>query len=140
MSPRKVRVININHGRNAAIAGRCKTMYWYSAFIAKARDFEKELGDRTEAIKRAVRYCRDNDILKEFLEKHGTDVLKMLAKEWKLEDALAVRFEEGWEGGKEEGRGEGREERDREVLNLIAKGYTLEDIQRELTSTVQSCE
>jgi len=111
-------------------------MYWYSAFIAKARDFEKELGDRTEAIKRAVRYCRDNDILKEFLEKHGTDVLKMLAKEWKLEDALAVRFEEGWEGGKEEGR----EERDREVLNLIAKGYTLEDIQRELTSTVQSCE
>jgi len=136
MSPRKVRVININHGRNAAIAGRCKTMYWYSAFIAKARDFEKELGDRTEAIKRAVRYCRDNDILKEFLEKHGTDVLKMLAKEWKLEDALAVRFEEGWEGGKEEGR----EERDREVLNLIAKGYTLEDIQRELTSTVQSCE
>ena len=23
----------------------------------------------------------------------------MLTKEWKLEDALAVRYEEGWEGG-----------------------------------------
>jgi len=52
----------------------------------------------------------------------------MLTKEWKLEDALAVRFEEG------------REERDREVLDLIAKGYILEDIQRELTPTAQSCE
>jgi len=136
-----VKVININHGRNTAIAGRCKTLGWYSAFIAKARGLEEELGDRTEAIRRAVIYCRDHDILREFLEKYGTEVLNMLTKEWKLEDALAVRFEEGreegWKGGREEGWKGGREERNREVLSLIAKGYTLEDIQKELTSTVQ---
>ena len=42
-----VKVININHGRNAGIVGRCRELGWYSAFIAKAREFEKELGDRT---------------------------------------------------------------------------------------------
>ena len=73
-----VRVVNINHGRNAAILGGCRELGWYSAFIAKAREFERELGDRTEAIGRAVTYCRDRDILREFLEKHGTEVLSIL--------------------------------------------------------------
>ena len=135
----RVRVLNINHGRNAAIAGRCKALYWYSAFIAKAREFEKELGDRTEAIERAVKYCRANDILREFLEKHGMEVQKMLTKEWKLEDALAVRYEEGLEEGREEGleegREEGREKRDRELLAFLDKGYTMEDLRRELAGT-----
>ena len=77
--------------------------------IIKARELEKELGDRTKAIKRAVIYCRDHDILKEFLEKYGTEVLKMLTKEWNQEDALAVRFDEGREEGIETGvdKGEG---------------------------------
>jgi len=114
-----VRVININHGRNAAIVGRCRELGWYSAFIAKARELEKELCDRAEAIKRAVIYCRDHDILREFLEKHGTEVLNMLTKEWKLEDALAVRYDEG--------RGEGRDE----ILALLKSGKTPDEIIRE---------
>jgi len=59
----------------------------------------------------------------------------MLFAEWKIEDALEVRYEEGRDEGIEIGVDKGREERDREVLGLIAKGYTLEDIERELTST-----
>jgi hypothetical protein len=47
-------VININHGRNEAIARRCRILNEYSAFIAKARDFEKQLGNRTEAMGQAV--------------------------------------------------------------------------------------
>jgi len=133
----KVRVININHGRNAGIAGRCKTLYWYSAFIAKVREFEKGLGDRTEAIKRAIKYCRENDILKDFLEKHGTEVQRMLTKEWKLEDALAVRYEEGLEDGREEGCEEG----ERNVIAMLKSGKSPEEIIREYdtrTATAKS--
>ena len=102
----EVKVININQGKNEGIAGKCKTLGGYSAFVDKVREFEKELGDREEAIKKAVRYCRDHDILKEFLEENATEVMNMLMTEWKMEDALAFRFEEGIEEGMEKGKEE----------------------------------
>ena len=92
-----VKVININQGKNEGLAQRCKTLAGYSAFVAKVREFEKECGDRAQAITLAVRYCRDNDILKDFLEKNGTEVMNMLMTEWNWDDALAVRFAEGRE-------------------------------------------
>jgi hypothetical protein len=105
-----VKVVNINQGKNESIVRRCKTLAQYSAFVGKVRAFEKESGDRTEAMKKAVRYCHDNDILKEFLERNGTEVMNMLLTEWNMDDALAVRFEEGMEEGMEKGMEKGREE------------------------------
>jgi predicted transposase/invertase (TIGR01784 family) len=73
----------------------------------------------------------------------------MLLTEWKMEDALAVRYEEGreegwsegreegWTEGREEGRSEGREEgwsegreeRDIEIVkNALAKGLPIDII------------
>jgi predicted transposase/invertase (TIGR01784 family) len=97
-----VKVININHGKNEAMVQKCKTLAQYSAFIAKSREFEREYGSREEGLKRAVIYCRDNDILRKFLEEHGTEVLNMLFAEWNQEDALAVHYAEGREEGREE--------------------------------------
>jgi hypothetical protein len=130
----EVKVININEGRNEGIAKRCKTLAEYRAFVGKVREYEKESGDREEAMKKAVRYCRDHDILKEFLEKNGSEVMNMLITEWKMEDALAVRYEEGreeglekgLEAGLEKGREEGREEIAR---NALAKGIPVELVQ-----------
>ena len=70
--------------------------------------------------------------------------MNMLITEWNLEEAqnawLAQGRVEGIEigvgKGIEIGVGKGRDERDKEVLDLIAKGYTLEDIQRELSVSV----
>ena len=112
-----VKVININQGKNEALANKCKTLAGYSVFIAKVREFEKECGDKTEAMKLAIRYCRENDILKEFLEKNGTEVINMLMTEWNWDDALAVRYEEGMEDGKQE--------RDEAIArNALAKGLS----------------
>ena len=121
-----VRVININEGRNAGIAARCKKLSEYSAFVAKVRDFEKESGSREEAIKRTVKYCQSHDILKEFLELHAGEVLSMLMTEWNWDDALAVRYEEGHEDGWEEGR---EDEKLEIARNLLAKGSSLEFVQ-----------
>jgi len=92
-----VMVININHGRNKEIAEKCQTLASYSAFISKVKEFEKETNDRAEALKLAIKYCKERDILKEFLETHSTEVFNMLITEWNWDDALAIRFEEGWE-------------------------------------------
>ena len=37
-----VRVININKGKNEAVAGRCQTLAQYSVFVAKVREHEEE--------------------------------------------------------------------------------------------------
>ena len=114
-----VRVININEGRNQAIADRCKKLAEYSAFVARAREFEKELGSREEALKEAIKYCQKHDILTEFLKENAAEVLSMLYTEFNLDDALAVRYEEGWEGGEENKAVE-------IAKNALAKGLTIE--------------
>jgi hypothetical protein len=123
-------VININQGRNEAIARRCKRLNEYSAFIAKARDYERELGNRGEALKQAIKYCREHEILKKFLEEHGSEVMNMLITEWNWDDALAVRFEDGEKRGREEGREEGREGRDAEILRYLNDGHSAEDLKK----------
>jgi len=152
----EVKVININEGKNEAIVSRCKKLAEYSAFIAKVRTFEEDLKDREKAVKAAIKYCSRYAILKEFLEIHASEVLNMLLTEWNTEDALAVRFEEGMERGFEEGREKGMEEgvergleKGREegmekglvrgiekgvekTLDLIAQGYSIDEIRERL--------
>jgi hypothetical protein len=99
----EVKVININEGRNEDIVKRSRTLAGYCAFIGKVREFEKEGLEKEEVMKKAVRYCRSHDILKEFMEQNGTEVMNMLITEWNMEDALAVRYEEGKEEGMEKG-------------------------------------
>ncbi|MDR1211257.1 MAG: Rpn family recombination-promoting nuclease/putative transposase [Spirochaetaceae bacterium] len=136
-----VRVININEGRNEEIVRRCTVLNGYSAFVARVREYEKELGNKEEAMKAAIKYCREHDILKEFLERHSSEVMNMLLTEWNWDDALAVRYEEGLETGletglekgREEGKLEGREEgkeegREEIARNALARGLSPEDV------------
>jgi predicted transposase YdaD len=115
----EVRVININEGRNGKIAGRCKKLAEYSAFIAKVREFEQETGDRAEAMQAAIKHCTEHDILKEFLEKHSTEVSNMLITEWNTEEAKEVWYEEGMEEGLE-----------KTARNALVEGASVEFVQK----------
>ena len=121
---------------------RSKTLAGYSVFVAKMREYEKSGYENTEAMKLAIRYCRENDILKEFFEKNGTEVMNMLMTEWNFDDALAVRFEEGLEKGMEQGIEKGMEQGiekgmeqgiekgiEKTARNALANGLSLELIQ-----------
>ena len=78
---------------------------------------QSESGNLEEAIKEAVKYCEKHDILKEFLEVHGSEVLNMILEEWNTEDAIAF--------AREEGRDEGRDKEKLEIArNLLAEGST----------------
>jgi hypothetical protein len=130
----RVKVYNINQGHNEGIIRRCERLDGYSMLIAKVREYEAELcggrkpqrlsdNEKEEAMTRAIRWCIGRNILKPFLETHGSEVVNMLMSEWKLEDALVVE--------REEGREEGREERDLEVArNALAAGLPPELIQK----------
>ena len=71
-----VKVININHGRNEGIAMRCRTLASYSSFVGKVQEYEGKGIDREEAIKQAIKYCMDHDILKDFLEQNSSETPK----------------------------------------------------------------
>jgi hypothetical protein len=123
-------IYNINRGHNDPIIRRCEKLGGYSTFIAKVREYEAELAggrkpqklsdeEKEKAMTKAIRWCIDQNILKPFLETHGSEVVNMLMSEWKLEDALVVE--------REEGREEGREET---AKNALAEGLPVEIIHK----------
>jgi hypothetical protein len=127
-----VKVYNINQGCNEPIVRRCRLLQGYSAFVAKVREYEETTPDKENAMKLAVQYCIKNDIMKEFFEANASEVVNMLLTEWNWDDAKVVwqeeAREEGREEGLEEGLEEGREEKAQELLALIEKGYSVEQL------------
>jgi hypothetical protein len=86
------RVYNINEGYNREIIEKNEKLSGYVTFIAKVREFEAALTDgkkpadisrdeRKETIKtaitQAVRWCIAHNILKLFLETHGSEVINI---------------------------------------------------------------
>jgi hypothetical protein len=123
-----VRVYNINSGHNGEMLERCETLKGYSVFVDKVRGYEGKGRARDEAIGLAVKDCIAQGILKEFLERHGAEVVNMLFTEWNWDDAFAVQREEGREEGWEEGLERGKNM----VLELVRQGYSPEQIEAKL--------
>ena len=85
-----------------------------------------EFGNKEEAIKAAIKYCQKHDIINEFLEVHGSEVLNMIT-EWNTEDAIAFAREEE----REEALQEGQEAATLEIArNALAEGLPIEVIQK----------
>ena len=115
----EVKVLNINEGRNRDIVNRCRKLAEYSLFIAKVREYKEKYDDLLAAIKEALKYCVEHDILKEYLEKHETDVINMLYTEWNWDTALEVAREEAFEEGEEKAS-------IKIARNLLVRGSTSE--------------
>jgi len=124
-------VYNINKGRNAEIASKSPVLNGYNELIAEINKNRKTM-EPSEAIEAAIKSCVERNILVYFLENHASEILNMLFTEWNMDEALAVRYEEGIDDGIDIGVGKGREERDNEILGLIKKGYTAADIENHL--------
>jgi hypothetical protein len=124
----KVQVVNINKGHNASILRKSKALSGYSNFIAKIREFEGNGCKLLDAMKKAISYCMDNGILRDFLRKHSTsEVIKMLrATEFNMKIAKAVWREEAIEEGFEKGV---KKERSH-IKSLLKRGLSGEALLR----------
>jgi flagellar biosynthesis/type III secretory pathway protein FliH len=125
-------VYNINSGHNAEILEKSRTLGGYSTFVYKVREYAQTF-TLEEAMKKAVKYCVDNNILKTFLETHSSEVFNMLLTEWDTEEAKVVWREEGFEEGLEEGMEKGREETHQFFLELLNQGLTAEEMKQRLS-------
>ena len=117
-----VQVYNINHGRNMEMQKKSETLKGYSFLIEKIKEYNEKFS-LDEALRDAVRYCIEQNVLKEFLEEHGSEVINMLFEEFSVEEIAAIRAKEAWEDGLERGREEGIFEGKRmSARNLLEKG------------------
>ena len=94
-----VKVININHDVAHEVLERSPYLNEYSYFMYLVNQYESEGESLKEAIDLAIEESNKRGILSDFLQKHGSEVFGML--EWRLEDALEARWEEGIEQGEE---------------------------------------
>ncbi|MCL2191394.1 MAG: hypothetical protein FWB79_05345 [Treponema sp.] len=141
----EIDVYNVNEGQNSSILEACEELKGYAHFVFQVRVHEKEFVARggkpggeeamMKAIRLAIQDCKDANLLKKFWENMSQEEINMLANEWDMKTALEVREEEGFERGREEGMGIGVEKKRKELLALLDKGYTVEDLRRELTGT-----
>ena len=93
-----VTVYNINKGHNPKIMKRSKTLNEYAEFVAKVREYTDNKGlELTEALKKTIEDCARKNILREFLQKYGGDIVSILNREWNWDDAKEVWQEEGAE-------------------------------------------
>jgi len=97
-----VQVYNINHGQNREIQQKCEILNEYGLFIDKIREYEKTGLTLDESVVCAVKYCIENDILKEFLREHGSEVVAMMVHEYTTEDFVEAIAEHAREEGIEQ--------------------------------------
>jgi len=107
---------------------RSENLNGYSIFMMKIKDYSEYL-PLEESVKSAVKYCIEHNVLKDFLEKIGAEVINMLFYDFSVEEIADIRYNEGREDGLEKGLEQGQEQASLRIArNLLSKGSTPEFI------------
>ena len=94
---------------NESLMRGCKMLNDYSIYVAKEREFYGECKSHERAVKQAIDYCIENDILKDFLLKERKAVYMYSLSEYNQTAHLKAVKEESFEDGKEQGIAIGEE-------------------------------
>ena len=145
-----VRVININLEEQHEILEKCPILKEYSQLMAMIRD--NQCQGKKDAYKIAMQECISQGILKEYLQRKGSEVCNMLIADYNYELDMEVQREEAREEGFEEGRMAGMEKglaegRKEMILKVYSDGKTIAEIANflgepveEIAKIINSCE
>ena len=102
----KVRMLNVNYGRNRKLLEACKPLGEYAWIVREVRR-NKSQEDLPSAIDRAISDMPDDFVIKPFLMAHRAEVKGMLLTEYNEAETMELFKEEGRTEGRAEGRVEG---------------------------------
>ena len=97
----RVRMLNINHGRNAALLKACQPLREYSWFIAQIRQnmamtiSDDSTANLTYAVNQAIQDAPDSFLIKQFLLIHQSEVLGMLLTEYDEVETMKMFEKDG---------------------------------------------
>ena len=90
----RVRMLNVNYGRNRELMERCKPLGEYAWFIEEIRK-NRKTHELTAAVRNAIRSMPDDFLLREFLVLHLKEVEGMLEMDYDAEEIHELFKEEG---------------------------------------------
>ena len=122
-----VRVININLEEHHEILEKCPVLRQYSELMARIRQYQED--GEPEAYTKAVKECIEQEILKEYLERKGSEVCNMLLGDYNYELDMEVQREEAAE-----------EAHDKIILKIYNNGKTASEIAELLGEPVEEVE
>ncbi len=95
-------VLNITYKEHRKILEQCRPLWEYSFFVNRIEENKKRGMTLDEAIREAITYCIAHGIMKDFLQAHHEEVLKMFAFKWDAEEEKKVLCAESRAEGIEE--------------------------------------
>ena len=108
-----VTVYNIHSKQNNELIAKCDYLRQYAVFSEHHRTLRKGGMSGNDAIRETIKYCRENNIMTDYLNEHESEVFRMVNMEWDAEkvyqDYLSAGWETGWETGWEDGWEKGRD-------------------------------
>ena len=144
----RVRMLNINAGKNRELMNKCKSLAEYAEFVRRMRESLNGLQDQRQRYKAAVSVvdtCIREGILLDVLREHRDEVIEMYYWEyneeehrWAIEqDAKEKGMEQGLKQGLKQGLEQGLEqgtliERIRQITKKVNKGKSLDQIADEM--------
>ena len=125
----KVMAYNINIGYNKELMDKIRDLNEYARFVDIVRKKRTKESDLEGAFRLAIKECIDNNILREFLEKYGEEVMNSLLNiSW--EEYLEIHREEAMAEGREGGLAEGSIQAKRDTARKMkVAGLSTDQIQ-----------
>jgi len=112
---------------------RSRTLAEYSDFVARARENIDNGFESARALEKAVKDCIKDNVLKEFLEIYGSDVINMLSMEFSLDDALRVREKDGIIKGEQN-------KAEKVAEKLLERGMSIGDVAEDTELSIERVE
>ena len=119
-----------NTSKCAEILKKCDTLRQYSRFVEIVRSYG-HIDQMTSAVMvQIMEQCQEENVLTEFMEHYGTELIEMLFKELTREEDLEISRLDGYDAGQKDGftKGEqsgfskGEKSGERKAALDIAKG------------------
>ena len=124
----RVRMLNVNSGRNKQLMAACKVLAEYAWLVEKIRELSRQM-IIDEAVDQALDEMPLDYEIREFLLNNRVEVRGMCLTEYNEEEVMEMFRREAREEGIEEGREEGATLLGRLIKQLLAAGRT-DDVNR----------
>ena len=133
--PDRVRA-NINTGKNAEILKKCETLRQYSRFVEIVRSYGHIDQLSSAVMVQIMAQCQEENVLTEFMEHYGTELIEMLFKELTREEDLEISRLDGYDAGVKDGEKSGISKGERKAALDIAKGMQKEHIASDIIAKI----